>query len=63
MEFTQVKGNLVELQCIMKFISMGFECSLPYGNQAKYDILVDIGIEFLRVQCKKYHTVDDKVWI
>lgn len=60
MEFTQVKGNLVELQCIMKFISMGFECSLPYGNQAKYDILVDIGTEILRVQCKKSHWVDDK---
>lgn len=60
MQLTQVKGNLVELQCIMKFISMGFECSTPYGNQAKYDILVDTGKEILRIQCKKSHWVDDK---
>ena len=60
MELTQVKGNLVELQCMMKFISMGFECSTPYGNQAKYDLLVDTGKEILRVQCKKSHWVDDK---
>ena len=60
MELTQVKGNLVELQCIMKFMSMGFECSTPYGNQAKYDILVDVGHEILRVQCKKSKWADDK---
>lgn len=60
MELTQVKGNLVELQCIMKFMSMGFECSTPYGNQAKYDILVDIGSEILRIQCKKSRWADDK---
>ena len=60
MELTQVKGNLVELQCIMKFMSMGFECSTPYGNQAKYDILVDVGDEILRIQCKKSHWVDGK---
>lgn len=60
MDITQIKGNLVELQCIMKFMSMGFECSTPYGNQAKYDILVDIGEEILRIQCKKSHWIDDK---
>lgn len=60
MEKTQIQGNLVELQCIMKFMSMGFECSVPYGNQAKYDILVDTGKEILRIQCKKSHWVDDR---
>lgn len=60
MELTQIKGNLVELQCIMKFMSMGFECSTPYGNQAKYDILVDTGNEILRVQCKKSRWADNK---
>lgn len=60
MDITQVKGNLVELQCIMKFMSMGFECSTPYGNQAKYDILVDIGDEILRIQCKKSRWMDDR---
>jgi len=60
MEKTQIQGNLVELQCIMKFMTMGFECSVPYGNQAKYDILVDTSKEILRIQCKKSHWADDR---
>lgn len=49
MELTQAQGNITELLCITKFISMGFECSLPYGNQAKYDLIVDTGKELLRI--------------
>ena len=60
MDITKIKGNLVELQCIMKFMSMGFECSMPYGDSAKYDIIVDIGDELLRVQCKKSRWIDNK---
>lgn len=33
---------------------------MPYGNQAKYDILVDIGFDILRIQCKKSHWEDNK---
>ena len=42
MEYTQSKGNLVELQCISKFIELGYECSIPYGNSAKYDFIADV---------------------
>lgn len=59
MDITKIKGNLVELQCLMKFMSMGFECSTPYGDSSKYDIIVDIGRELLRIQCKKSHFVDN----
>ena len=52
MDITQSKGNIVELQCISAFIELGYECSIPYGNGAKYDFIVDYNGELLRIQCK-----------
>lgn len=53
MDYTQSIGNVNELQCISKFIEMGFQCSIPYGNAAKYDFIADLGEgELIRIQCK-----------
>lgn len=59
MDYTQVLGNLNELNCIMSFIQLGYECSIPYGNGAKYDFIVDIGGELKRIQCKASHYTND----
>ena len=52
MNYTQSIGNIVELQCISKFIELGYEVSIPYGNGAKYDFVADVNGKFLRIQCK-----------
>ena len=53
MDYTISLGNVVELQCISKFISMGFQCSIPYGNSAKYDFIAELpNGELLKIQCK-----------
>lgn len=53
MHFTKSVGNFIELQCIAKFISMGYDCSIPYGDAAKYDFIVDLKDKgFKRIQCK-----------
>lgn len=52
MNYTQSIGNLNELKCISRFIELGYECSIPYGNGAKYDFIVDVNGELLRIQCK-----------
>ena len=52
MEYTQSKGNIIELRCITKFIEYGIQCSIPYGNGAKYDFIADIEGQLLRIQCK-----------
>lgn len=53
MEYTQMLGDTVELRCITKFIEMGYYCSIPYGNSAKYDFIVDIDGTLYRMQCKR----------
>ncbi len=51
---TNESGKSIELRCILKFIENGFQCSIPYGNDARYDFIVDLkDLGLIRVQCKK----------
>lgn len=62
MDYTFAIGNVVELQCISKFIEMGFQCSIPYGNNARYDFIADLNNgELIRVQCKTSSWVNDNL--
>lgn len=49
---TQIKGITTELICMQKFIELGYIVSVPYGNNSRYDLLVDNGKTIWKVQCK-----------
>ena len=53
-------GNTNEMQCMLKFMELGYECSIPYGNGAKYDFIVDVDGKLLRIQCKSSKRVKSK---
>lgn len=55
MDYTQSIGDVTELICISEFIKRGYRCSIPYGNSAKYDFVVDVNNKFWRIQCKSSH--------
>lgn len=57
MDYTKSIGNVNELKCITKFISAGFDCSIPYGDASKYDFIADINGQLLRFQCKSSRNV------
>lgn len=57
MDYTKSIGNVNELKCITKFISNGYDCSIPYGDNAKYDFIADINGKLLRFQCKASRSV------
>ena len=59
MDYTQSIGNTNELQCMLAFIQLGYECSVPFGSGAKYDFIADINGELLRFQCKSSHYTSD----
>ena len=53
MELTaKQKGNLTELQCLTAFYEQGCHVSLPYGENSRYDMIVDIGGKLIKVQVK-----------
>jgi len=59
MDYTKVRGNITELMCIAAFIDLGYQVSIPYGDSAKYDFVVDVNNKFWRIQCKSSHPAHD----
>ena len=49
----QIKGMIIELEVAKKLIELGYIVSFPYGNNARYDLLLDCGNQqYFRIQCK-----------
>ena len=46
------KGNLTELQCITAFYQLGYQVSIPYGENSRYDFIADVNGKLIRVQVK-----------
>lgn len=49
---SKAKGNLAVATAIRHFVSSGYTVSLPLGDSAKYDLVVEREGEFQAVQCK-----------
>ena len=53
MELTsKQKGNLTELQVITYLYKLGYQCSIPYGENSRYDLSADINNHLVRIQVK-----------
>ena len=46
------KGAQTELQCITYLHGLGYNISIPFGDNARYDLILDTGKELLRIQIK-----------
>ena len=46
------KGNLTEFRCIVAFMEQGYNISIPYGDNSKYDFIADIDGKLLKIQAK-----------
>ncbi|QLG50109.1 group I intron-associated PD-(D/E)XK endonuclease [Natrinema halophilum] len=49
---TKQVGDETEARIITALIAEGYSVSLPFGDNDKYDLVLDTGKRFLRVQCK-----------
>lgn len=55
------KGNLTELQSIAAFYELGYQVSIPYGEDSRYDFIADVNGNLLKIQCKTSHEVENGV--
>jgi ABC-type Fe3+/spermidine/putrescine transport system ATPase subunit len=46
------RGDETEARAIREFVSSGHSVSIPFGDNDKYDVVVDNGQSLYRVQCK-----------
>ena len=53
------RGALTELQCITYLHGLGYTISIPYGDNARYDLILDTGKKLLRIQIKTASKVTD----
>ena len=49
---TKQKGNLTELQCITACYELGYSVSIPYGENSRYDFILDVDGKLLKIQVK-----------
>lgn len=52
MSNTKATGDETEARIIHEFIANGYSVSLPFGDNDKYDLVVDDGQQLYRIQCK-----------
>jgi PD-(D/E)XK endonuclease len=45
-------GQRSEALILAAFVERGFEVLLPWGTNHRYDMVLDLGDRFLRIQCK-----------
>ena len=49
---SKAKGEITEGLMLGKLLSLGYIVSIPFGNNQRYDFIIDKGDELLKVQCK-----------
>ena len=58
---TKIRGNLTEIEVLKAFMQLGYQVSIPFGEDCRYDLIADINGKLLRIQCKSCtaHFTDD----
>ena len=56
---TKVKGNTTEMECMLEFMKLGYQVSIPFGEDSRYDFIGDINGKLLRIQCKSSSEIID----
>lgn len=49
---TKTIGEISEAVVLTEFLKAGFPVLLPFGENSRYDMVIEAGGRFLRVQCK-----------
>lgn len=52
---TKQKGNITELECLLAFEKRGVEVSVPWGENTRYDMIIDVNNQLYKIQCKTSH--------
>jgi len=52
MNTTKQKGDVSELRIVAKLIEQGYTVSMPWGENAPYDLILDCGKDLIKVQIK-----------
>lgn len=49
---SKTKGNIGESQILSEFVKRGVQVSIPFGDNARYDLVADFGGKLQKIQVK-----------
>lgn len=55
------KGDITELQCLLALAKLGIQVSIPFGDNARYDLIADFNGTLSKIQCKTSRGTEDKI--
>lgn len=57
---TKIKGNVTEMESMLAFMKLGYNVSIPFGEDSRYDFIVDINDKLYKIQCKTCSEIIDE---
>lgn len=55
-------GSLTELEVMTYLFKLGYQVSIPYGDNAPYDLILDVNNKLLKIQVKTSRKIEDGVY-
>lgn len=59
---TKARGAQTELQCITYLHGLGYDISIPWGDNARYDFVLDVENKLYKIQCKTSSKQEEGVY-
>ena len=55
-------GALTELQCITYLFNLGYDISIPFGDNCSYDFILDVNHKLYKIQAKTSRLIEPGVY-
>ena len=55
-------GALAELQCITYLFNLGYDISVPFGDNCSYDFILDVNHKLYKIQAKTSRLIEPGVY-
>ena len=56
---SKILGNATEMECMLEFMKIGIQVSIPFGEDSRYDFIADINGKLYRIQSKHCSELTD----
>ena len=56
----KILGNTTEMECMLACMKLGIQVSIPFGEDSRYDFIMDINSKLYRIQSKHCTEVLDE---
>lgn len=56
---TKILGNVTEMECMLECMKLGVQVSIPFGEDSRYDFIMDYNGKLYRIQSKHCSEIVD----